>query len=109
MNAHQIAIGSTAFVLFAGSSPALAQSGAGRQPIRQHMTCGEFLRSDELAKPEIVYWLAIRGAKDHGATLIDADTTDGMVPALVERCRDAPTTPLSQQLKAEAEKLRSRL
>ena len=106
MKAREIVIGSAAIVLFAGSSPALAQSSTGRQPIRQHITCGEFLRSDDLAKPEIVYWLAIRGAKGNGDTVVDADETDSMVPALVERCKDAPTALLSQQVKAEAERLR---
>jgi len=106
MNAGEIAVGSIAVLLFAGPSPALAQPGTGRAPVRQQMTCGEFLQSDDLAKPEIVYWLATRGGAGVGNAAIDADATDGMVPALVEYCKDAPTALLSQQVKAKAERLR---
>jgi acid stress chaperone HdeA len=108
MNA-QITISSVAIALSFGSSPAIAQSSAARQPIRQHMTCSEFLRVDDLAKPEIVYWLATRSGGGTGAAVVDADTTDRMVPTLVERCKDAPNALLLQQLKAETEKLRRRL
>jgi hypothetical protein len=49
------------------------------------MTCDEFLRSDDLAKPEIVYWLATQGRRAHEITVVEADVTDSMVPALVAR------------------------
>lgn len=55
-----------------------------RRPIK-HMTCDEFLRSDDLAKPEIVYWLATQGRRAHEITVVEADVTDSMVPALVAR------------------------
>ena len=107
MTACQIAVGSLAVMLVGGSLSPAAQ--AARQPIRDHMTCGEFLLADDETKPEIVYWLATRGLAGKAATIIDVDVTDSMVPTLVERCKEAPTTRLTQQMKAEAERLRRRL
>ncbi len=109
MKARQIVIGIAASVLIAGSSAAFAQSSGGRQPIRQQMTCGDFLRLDDLAKPEAVYWVATRGLKRNGGVPIDPDATDEMVPAIVERCKGAPTAPLVQHVSAETEKLRGKL
>ena len=107
MKTWQIAVGGLAIMLVTGSLVSSAQ--AARQPIRDHMTCSEFLLADDEAKPEIVYWLATRGLAGKPAAFVDVDVTDGMVPAVVERCKEAPTTRLAQQLKAETERLRRKL
>jgi hypothetical protein len=102
------AAGSVAFTLTVGSDGAFAQSSPGRKPIR-HMTCSDFVRIDDGVKPEIVYWLATRNEPKSGGIVIDVDATDSMVPALVERCKDAPTASLSQKVKAETERLGKKL
>jgi hypothetical protein len=73
------------------------------------MTCGDFLRINDDVKPEIVYWLATRGEPGNGGAVIGVDVTDSMVPALVERCKEAPTASLSQKVKAETDKVGKKL
>jgi len=63
------------------------------------MTCGEFVLAGDETKPEIVYSLATRGSAGKAAVIIDVDVTDGMVPALDERWKDAPTTQLRSSRK----------
>jgi acid stress chaperone HdeA len=96
--------GSVAAALITGSIDALAQSG--RQPIRSQMTCQEFLRSDDAAKPEIVYWFATRSTLGASDAVIDVEATDRLVPVVVERCNGAPGSSLSRQVSAEATRLR---
>ena len=95
-----------AVTLLAGSSVAFAEPRSSRQAMRPQMSCSDFLRLEDQAKPEIVYYLATRGERRN---VLDIDATDGMVPAIVERCKEAPTTPLSLQVKAETERLEKKL
>ena len=99
----------SAVALMASVPVAPAQSSAGRGPIRQQLTCNEFLRIDDGVKPEIVYWFATRGDQGKGNAVIGVDETDGMVPALVEHCKGTPAASLSQEVKARADKLRGKL
>ena len=106
MKIHGVPIG-LAVTLLAGSSVAFAEPSSSRQPMRPQMSCSDFLSLEDQAKPEIVYYLATRGRT--GGPVLDVDTTDGMVPAIVERCKDAPTTSLSLQVKAETKRLERKL
>src|SRR5262245_17150228 len=100
--------GSVAVTLTVGPDLGFAQSRPSRKPIRQ-MTCSDFVRIDDDVKPEIVYWLTMRHGPRTPVGVIDVDATDSMVPALVERCKSAPTASLAQKVKAETEKLGNRL
>src|SRR5262245_54058702 len=108
MKSLWIAAASVAVMLTAGSDVASAQSSSSRKPIRQ-MTCGEFLRVDDNVKPEIVHWLAIRGEPRNSSMVVDVDATDSIVPAVVERCKDAPAASLSQTVRTEVKRLGSKL
>ena len=98
--------GGLAASLIAGLGLALAQASPSRQPIRPQMTCREFLRSDDGAKPEIVYWFATRSTLGASDAVIDVEATDRLVPILVDRCNAAPGSSLSRQVDAEASRLR---
>ena len=100
MKVHWVPIAWLAVSLLADSSVAFAEPSSSRQSMRPQMSCRDFLRLEDLAKPEIVYYLATRGERLNGGPVLDVDTTDGMVHAIVERCKDAPTTSLSLQVKA---------
>jgi hypothetical protein len=98
-----VAVGSlSAWAAFADARPA-------RQPIRPQMTCGDFLRFDDEAKPEVVYWFASKAESRNADVVVDVDATDRLVPTLVERCQAAPAAPLAQQVSAEANRFRKRL
>jgi acid stress chaperone HdeA len=109
MKARQIALSVAAAALLTGSALASADSSSTRKPLRQ-MTCSDFLLLDDAGKPEIVYWAATRGRDGRaGGAVIDVDATDSMVPALVEQCKEAPTAPFWQKVRAEAGKLGKKL
>ena len=103
MRSLRIAVGAVGIVLV-GFGIVSAQSGPSRVPVRLIATCGDFLRVDDDAKPEVVYWLATRGGAGNSGTLIGVEATDRMVPVLVERCKAAPTAPFAKTVKAQAEK-----
>ena len=109
MNFHWVPIAGLAVTLLAGSSAAFAEESRSRQPMRPQMSCSDFLRLEDQAKPEIVYYLATRDELRNGRPVLDIDATDGMVPGIVERCKDAPTTSLSLQVKAESKRLEKKL
>jgi hypothetical protein len=107
MKLRSIVLGSSlAAALLAAPPDAAALSGSGRQPIRPHMTCQEFLRSDDAVKPEIVYWFATRPTRGASDAVIDVEATDRLVPVVIERCNDAPDSSLSRHVNAEATRLR---
>jgi len=104
MRALRIVAGIVAVVLVVGCSIASAESEPTRVPIRLIATCGDFLRTHDDAKPEIVYWLATRGDGGNSGPLIGVEATDRMVPVLVERCKAAPAAPFAKTVRAQAEK-----
>jgi hypothetical protein len=108
MKGHWISIGGLAITLLAGSSIALAEPSLSRQSMRAQMSCRDFLRLEDQAKPEIVFFLATRG-EPRNSPLLDVEVTDTLVPAIVERCKDAPTTSLLFQVRAETKRLERKL
>src|SRR5262249_26960909 len=97
MKLFQLAIlGGLAVAVFGVVANAGADSSSGRQRVSQQMTCGDFLRFDDDAKPEGIHWFA-RQADG----MIDGDVTDRMVAPLVERCKAAPAARLASQVRAE--------
>jgi acid stress chaperone HdeA len=109
MNVRPVAVAVAVALLMTQSALAFAQSIPARKPVRQ-MTCGDFLRVDDAAKPEIVYWAATRDRRGgHVNAAIDVDATDRIVPVLVEKCRDVPKASFWQTVKAEAGRLGKKL
>lgn len=108
MNAQRISLfGALAVSLLAGAVD-VAEPSSTRQPIKRQMTCAEFLRSDDGVKPEIVYWFATRPTLGASDSVIDVESTDRMVPVLVDRCFAAPESLISRQVAEEATSLRRR-
>jgi len=102
--ALRMALGSVAFVLIVGCTFVSAQSTSSRTPIRLITTCGDFLRTDDDAKPEIVYWLTTRSGRGNPAGAMGVEATVRMVPVLIERCKETPVASLAQTVRAQAEK-----
>jgi hypothetical protein len=73
------------------------------------MTYGDFLRIHDDVKPEAVYWLATRDERGNGPIVVDVDATDSIVPAVVQRCTDAPSASLWNKMKVETERLGKKL
>src|SRR5262245_40643600 len=109
MKVRWTSIAGLAVTLLAVSSVALAEPSASRQSMRPQMSCRDFLHLEDQAKPEIVYYLATRDERRNGGPVLDIEATDGMVPAIVERCKDAPTTSLALQVQAETKRLEKKL
>ena len=109
MKVRWTSIAGLAVTLLAVSSVALAEPSASRQSMRPQMSCRDFLHLEDQAKPEIVYYLATRDEQRNGGHVLDLDTTDAMVPAIVERCKGAPTASLSLQVKAETRRHEKKL
>jgi hypothetical protein len=107
MNARRIALlGALAVSMFDADPEAWASPG--RQPIKRQMTCAEFLRSDDGVKPEIVYWFATRPTLGASDSVIDVESTDRLVPVLVDRCAEAPESLVARQVAEETTSLRRR-
>jgi hypothetical protein len=97
-------------------SAALASSAQADKPVKvdkpvsgtkpAKMTCEEFLALDEVARPKLVYWAegANRKGKPEDA-VFDVETTDRLVPVLVEVCTKAPRESFWTKAKAEFKKV----
>ena len=70
------------------------------------MTCEEFLAFDEVTRPKLVYWAEgmNKKGKVEDATF-DIETTDTLVPVLIEDCRAAPKDSFWKKVKAEFKKV----
>jgi hypothetical protein len=70
------------------------------------MTCEEFLALDDIARPKLVYWAegVSRKGKPEDA-VFDVETTDRLVPVLVEVCTKAPHESFWTKAKAEFKKV----
>ena len=81
-----------------------AKMGKGPKPAK--MTCEEFLALDEVSRPKLVYWAEgfNRKGKPEDA-VFDVDTTDRLVPVLVDVCTKAPKESFWQKVKAEFKKV----
>jgi len=101
MKIRHVAVGVAAAVLMTGSALALAEASSPRKPLRT-MTCYDFLLTEDVVKPEIVYWAATKSKPE--TAVIDVDDTDKIVPVLVEACKQAPNESFWQKVRAEARK-----
>ena len=70
------------------------------------MTCQDFLELDEVSQPKVIYWA--EGFNQKGNTddvTFDTDTTDHLVPVMVEVCKKEPTASFWKKTKAEFKKI----
>ena len=104
-----VAVGIATAVLIFGSSLPVASAGPARKPLGQ-MTCADFLRLDDAAKPELVYWAAIHARRGRlGTDVIDVGDTDSVVPLLIEQCKGAPRESFWRKVRAETERFEKKL
>jgi hypothetical protein len=70
------------------------------------MTCGEFLALEDVVKPKVVYWAEgfDRKGKAEEAT-VDVETTDRLVPVIIEVCQKEPKASFWKKIKAEFKKV----
>ena len=70
------------------------------------MTCEDFIALDEVSRPKLVYWAEgfNRKGKPEDA-VFDVDTTDRLVPVLVEVCTKAPKESFWKKVKEEFKKV----
>lgn len=76
----------------------------GTNPVK--MTCEDFLMLEDVAKPKVVYWAEgfDRKGKVEDAT-VDVETTDRLVPVIVEVCQKEPKASFWKKLKTEFKKV----
>jgi len=70
------------------------------------ITCEEFLAFDEVARPKLVYWA--EGFNQKGKpedAVFDVETTERLVPVLVEVCRKEPHESFWKKVKEEFKKV----
>ena len=81
-----------------------AKTAKGPNPIK--MTCEDFLTLEDVAKPKVVYWAEgfDRKGKADDAT-VDVETTDRLVPVIVEVCQKEPKASFWKKMKAEFKKV----
>lgn len=86
--------------------PAKAEKAAVKGPKPAKMTCEDFIALDEVSKPKLVYWAEgfNRKGKPDDA-VFDVDTTDRLVPVLVEVCTKAPKESFWKKAKEEFKKI----
>ena len=70
------------------------------------MTCEDFIALDEVARPKLVYWAEgyNRKGKLEDATF-DVESTDRLVPVLVEACQKEPKASFWKKVKDEFKKI----
>ena len=70
------------------------------------MTCEDFFELDEVARPKLVYWAegVNRKGKPEDA-VFDVETTDRLVPVLVEVCKKEPKESFWKKAKVEFKKI----
>lgn len=85
-------------------APAANKTAKGANP--EKMTCEEFLELEEVVKPKVVYWAegVNRKGKVEDATF-DVETTDRLVPVIIEVCQKEPKASFWKKLKAEFKKV----
>lgn len=69
------------------------------------MTCEEFLALDEVSRPKVVYWAEGFDRKGKPEAVFDVETTDRVVPVVVEACKKAPTESFWKKVKEEFKKV----
>ena len=76
----------------------------GTNPVK--MTCEDFLALEDVAKPKVVYWAEgfDRKGKAEDAT-VDLETTDRLVPVIIEVCQKEPKASFWKKVKAEFKKV----
>jgi predicted RND superfamily exporter protein len=81
-----------------------AKAVKGTNPIK--MTCADFLALEDVAKPKVVYWAEgfDRKGKAEDAT-VDVETTDSLVPVIIEVCQKEPKASFWKKMKAEFKKV----
>ncbi len=70
------------------------------------MSCQEFVELDEVSQPQVVYWSEgfTKKGKPSNAT-IDMDTTNQLLPVLVEDCTKEPKSSFWSKVKMEFKKV----
>ena len=57
-----------------------------------NMTCKEFLSLDRVERPKVVYWAeGIRHSGKPEGAVIDIESTESVIPIVVEQCTAEPT------------------
>lgn len=81
-----------------------ARMAKGTNPVK--MTCEDFLTLEDVAKPKVVYWAEgyDRKGKAEDAT-VDVETTDSLVPLIIEVCQKEPKASFWRKMKAEFKKV----
>lgn len=96
-------------LLAIGGSAAMAGSalaGEAKATKPGKMTCEEFLALDDVSKPKLVYW--IEGFNHKGKVedaTFDIETSDRLVPVLIEECHKEPKASFWMKVKKEWKKV----
>ena len=70
------------------------------------MTCQDFLALDDVSQPKVVYWTEGFNRKGKPDDVIfDTETTDRLVPVVIEECKKEPTASFWKKTKAEFKKI----
>lgn len=89
----------------ADKTPApIAKTTAAAKPTK--MTCEAFIALDEVSRPKVVYWA--EGFNSNGKpddAVFDVESTEHLVPVLVEECKAAPKESFWKKVKAEFKKV----
>ena len=107
---------SVTLLLAIGASVALANWAQADKPTKADkatkvtkpakITCAEFLSFDEVARPKLVYWA--EGFNQKGKpedAVFDVETTERLVPVLVEVCRKESQESFWKKVKEEFKKV----
>lgn len=81
-----------------------AKAVKGTNPVK--MTCEDFLALEDVAKPKVVYWAEgfdHKGKAEDAA--VDVETTDSLVPVIIEVCQKEPKASFWKKMKAEFKKV----
>lgn len=67
------------------------------------MTCQEFMELDDVAKPKVVYWAeGFNGKGKPDDAVVDVESTDRLVPMVMEVCKSAPNESFLKKTKEQS-------
>lgn len=86
--------------------PAKADKGATKGIKAEKLRCEEFLALDDVTRPALVYWA--EGVNSKGKpedAVFDIQTTNRLVPVLIEDCKQEPKASFWTKMKVELKKV----
>jgi acid stress chaperone HdeA len=100
-------VGSTmAGPLATSTMPAKADKAAAKGIKPEKLRCEEFLALDDVTRPALVYWA--EGVNSKGKpedAVFDVETTNRLVPVLIEDCKQEPKASFWTKMKVELKKV----